>query len=675
MFKKILVANRGEIAVRIMRTCKRMGIRTVAVYSEVDFRSPFVREADEAAMIGPAPSRESYLNQEKIVSVARDYGCDAVHPGYGFLSENARFAEKVRRAGLCFVGPPASSIATLGDKIASKTLAIKAGVPVVPGHHEPLKDPEEAAGLAKTIGFPLLLKPAAGGGGRGMRIVRGPDELLDALAACREETRKSFGDDRIFIERYIERPRHIEVQIMADSHGNVIHLGERECSVQRRYQKVVEETPSMAVDPSLRDQMGSVACALAREVGYTNAGTVEFIMDPEKNFYFLEMNTRLQVEHPVTEMVTSLDLVELQIRVAAGEPLPLKQEDVTITGWAIEARICAEDPTRGFVPTTGIITRYAMPRGKGIRVDSGIEAGSVVSIYYDSLLAKVIAFGEDREEARQTLMRGLNGYHIEGLTTNVDFVNAILDHPAFVQGDLSTDFIEEHFESGHSKAPARIENLHYMTMGAVLIYHTRENLVRESLKPMAAVVGGAHLPRESHEYVVRMDEGVFTVTLHGDQATRKWQIEVNGATYEVITPEFEYYRRRLKLTINGSRHMFRFRYQDDHIRGFFCGIVRTFEVYTPREWNLVKYMPEKKQAVQQNVLKCPMPGLVVAVCVEEGAYIHRGDELVRMESMKMESGIASPRDGYVEKILVKPGQTVETDDTLLTFADSWREDE
>jgi propionyl-CoA carboxylase alpha chain len=675
LFTKILVANRGEIAVRIMRTCKRMGIGAVAVYSEADFRSPFVREADEVALIGPSPARESYLAQDKIISTALDHRCGAIHPGYGFLSENAGFARKVQEAGLCFIGPPASAIATLGDKIASKALAIKAGVPVVPGSYEPLDDLEEASAQAEKVGFPLLLKPAAGGGGRGMRIVNAPGELAAALAACREETRKSFGDDRIFMERYIQRPRHIEVQIMADAHGAVIHLGERECSIQRRYQKVIEETPSTAVDQPLREQMGRVACALAREVGYTGAGTVEFIMDPEKNFYFLEMNTRLQVEHPVTEMVTSLDLVELQIRVAAGEPLPLNQERVTLNGWSIEARICAEDPARGFVPTTGMITRYAMPRGKDIRVDSGIDAGSVVTIYYDSLLAKAAAFGADREEARQTLMRALNGYHIEGLTTNIDFVNAVLDHPAFVAGDLSTAFIEEHFVSGQSEASARVANLHYMIIGAALVYHTRKNLVRESLKPLAAVVGGAHFPKESHDYLVRAGEDVYNVNLHGDQLTHKWRITVDSDSYDVVTPEFEYYRRRLKLTINGVPHMFRFRYQHQHIQGFFCGIVRTLEIYTPREWNLVKFMPRKKEAVQQDALRCPMPGLVVAVCIEEGAYVHRGDELVRMESMKMESGIASPRDGYVEKILIKPGQAVETDDTLLTFANSGREEE
>ena len=667
MFKKILIANRGEIALRIIRTCKRMGIGTVAVYSEVDLRSSFVQEADEATCIGPAPSQESYLVKDRIIETALAYGCQAIHPGYGFLSENSEFAWMVADKGLAFIGPSAEAIATLGDKVASKAVAIHAGVPVVPGHHEVIKDAAEALAIAENIGFPLLLKPAAGGGGRGMRIVTSKEEVAPALAACREETRKSFADDRIFMERYISRPRHIEIQIMADRHGNVIHLGERECSIQRRYQKVIEETPSPAVDDELRERMGSVACALALEAGYTNAGTVEFILDKEKNFYFLEMNTRLQVEHPVTEMVTSLDLVELQIRVAAGEPLPLKQEDVKMTGWAIEARICAEDPARGFLPTTGIVTRYAVPLGKNVRVDSGIDAGSAITIYYDSLLAKVIAFGADREEARITLVRALNGYHIEGLMTNVDFANAIVDHPAFAAGDLSTDFIDEHFSGGQSKTAPDPEKIRYMTIGAVLIYHTRQSLVRESLKPMAAHVGGPPARLKSHHYVVKVEDDVFQVELERDQEKQLWTARVNNHSYEVITPEFEYYRRRLKLKINGTYQMFRFQYSDNHIQGFFCGIVRMLEVYTPNEWSLTHYMPKEKKAVQENILKCPMPGIVVAVCVNEGAYVRRGDELIRMESMKMESAIASPVDAQVEKILVQSGQTVETDETLMTF--------
>jgi len=667
VLEKILIANRGEIAVRIIRTCKRLKIGTVAVYSESDFRSTYVQEADQAAFIGPPPSRESYLDKEKIVAVALAHGCSAIHPGYGFLSENADFARMVDAAGLVFIGPPPEAIATLGDKIASKLVAIRAGVPVVPGHHNPVSGPEEAATIARAIGFPLLLKPASGGGGRGMRIVTSEEELIPSLSAAREETRKGFADDRIFMERYVSRPRHIEVQVMADRYGNVIHLGERECSIQRRHQKVIEESPSTAVDQTLREEMGSVACALAREVGYTSAGTVEFIMDPERNYYFLEMNTRLQVEHPVTEMVTGLDLVELQLRIAAGEPLTLKQEDVNVKGWAIEARICAEDPARGFLPTTGMVTRYAMPRGENIRVDAGIDAGSIVTIHYDNLLAKVISFGETREDARRTLVRGLNGYHIEGVTTNVNFTNAIVNHPAFMAGDLSTEFIEEHFEAGQSKIPPDPENIAYMVMAGVLIYHVRSSHVRASLKPMAALVGGAAVEEKSHPYIVRAGTDVFDVEMEGDEASRHWIIRVNGNAYEVITPEFEFYRRRLVLKINGTSHMFRARYTDNHIRCFFCGIIRTLEIYTPKEWNLTRYMPQVEKEVQENELKCPMPGLVVAVSVEEGAHVQRGQELLRMESMKMESGIASPRDGLVEKVMVRAGQTVETDEILLRF--------
>jgi propionyl-CoA carboxylase alpha chain len=667
LFDKILIANRGEIAVRIIRTCKRMGIKTVAVYSEVDFRSPYVREADESAFIGSAPAQDSFLNKEKIINVALKYGCQALHPGYGFLSENPEFAQMVLDAGLAFIGPSVSAIATLGDKMASKELAIRAGVPVVPGHSTPVCELESVLGIAERVGFPMLLKPAAGGGGKGMRIVHSEEELPAALEACREETRKSFGDDRIFMERYITKPRHIEIQIMADSYGNVIHLGERECSIQRRYQKVIEETPSTAVDEPLRQRMGEVACVLAREAGYGNAGTVEFILDQDRNFYFLEMNTRLQVEHPVTEMVTSLDLVELQLRIAAGEPLPLKQEDVKMEGWAIEARVCAEDAYRGFLPTTGMITRYAMPRGKNVRVDSGIGAGSVITIYYDSLLSKVVVWGKNRNEAVANLVRALNGYHIEGLITNVDFCNAIVNHPAFIRGELSTDFIEEYFVDGESKEPPPQEHMHCMVMAASLVFHCRNKLVRDSLKPMSPLVGGTPVPERVHDYVVRVNSDIFEVQLDGDQATRQWTIRVDGRPYDVVTPEFEYYRRRLALKINGDSHMFRLQYEENHIKAFFCGIIRIFEVYTPREWSQNEHMRREKKVVPENVLKCPMPGLVTAICVEQGAYVRKGQELIRMESMKMESGVASPCDGQVEEILVNPRQAVETDDILMTF--------
>lgn len=669
MFNKILIANRGEIAVRIIRTCNRLGIKSVVVYSEVDFRAPYVQAADESCLIGPAKAQDSFLNPEKIIRAAFAHGCEAIHPGYGFLSENASFARLAEEEGLVFIGPPPEAIALLGDKVASKALAVKTGVPVVPGRETPVETFEEALAACEEIGFPVLLKPAAGGGGRGMRIVMNRDELPSALDACRNETLKSFGDDRVFVERFVVRPRHIEIQIMGDRFGNVIHLGERECSIQRRYQKVIEETPSVALDGELREKMGTTACDLAKAAGYTGAGTVEFILDGQKNYYFLEMNTRLQVEHPVTEMVTGLDLVELQIRVAADEPLALTQDQVTVNGWAIEARICAEDPARGFLPTTGMITRYAQPQGKNVRVDSGIDAGSAVTIHYDSLLAKVAAWGADREDARKTLIRALNGYHIEGVITNVDFANSALAHPAFVSGALSTDFIEEHYVDGQSRIAPSKENLNYMAIAALLVYHTRRSQVRDSLKPMITCVGGLDSFCVTLEYVVRANQDIFRISLNTSEDPRTWNINVNGKTYRTVAPDFEYYRRRLKLQIDGVSHMFRLQYQENHIRAFYSGIVRTFEIYTPLEWSVAHFMLSDVRTSQENALRCPMPGLITAVSVQEGAIVRKGQELIRMESMKMESSVASPRDGEIDKIMIRPGQAVETDEALITFKD------
>ncbi len=670
MFDKILIANRGEIAIRIIRTCNRLGIKAVAVYSEVDFRAPYVQAADESCLIGPAKAQDSFLNHEKIIRAAFAHGCQAIHPGYGFLSENAAFARMAEEEGLVFIGPSPEAIALLGDKTASKALAIKTGVPVVPGREEPVHSLEEAVSACDEIGFPVLLKPAAGGGGRGMRIVMGREELPEALEACRTETMKSFGDDRVFVERFVVRPRHIEIQIMADKFGNIIHLGERECSIQRRYQKVIEETPSVALTEELRQKMGRIACDLAKAAGYTGAGTVEFILDNQNNFYFLEMNTRLQVEHPVSEMVSGLDLVELQIRVASDEPLTLTQDKISIDGWSIEARICAEDPSKGFLPTTGMITRYAEPQGKHVRVDSGISAGSVVSIHYDSLLAKVVAWGADREDARKTLIKALNGYHIEGITTNVDFANSVLAHPAFVSGALSTDFIEDHFVDGKSKIPPSKENLHYMAIAALLVYHTRRSLIRDSLKPMAPCVGGPDAFCVDHQYVVRAHPDVFNMSLGLSEDARTWGVNINGKNYRVLAPDFEYYRRRLKLEIDGVSHMFRLQYQENHIRAFYSGIVITFEIYNPLEWSVAHFMLRDVKSTQENELRCPMPGLITALSVQEEAIVRKGQELLRMESMKMESSVASPRDAVIDKIMIKPGQAVETDETLIIFRDA-----
>lgn len=667
MFNKILIANRGEIAVRIIRTCRRLGIRAVAVYSDADSRSLHVQLADEAVHIGKPHAQTSYLDTEKILSAALSTGCQAVHPGYGFLSENAAFARRVAAAGLVFIGPPADVIDTMGDKIASKALAVKAGAPIIPGHAEALTDEEEALAAADGIGYPVLLKPAAGGGGKGMRIVRKPDEMKAALAASRQETRKAFGDSRIFMERYIEGPRHVEIQILADIFGNVVHLGERECSIQRRYQKIIEESPSPAVSGDLRERMGRAACDLARKAGYVSAGTVEFVLDARGEFYFLEMNTRLQVEHPVTELVTGLDLVELQLQIARGQKLPFDQGGVAFNGWAMEARVCAEDPERGFIPSTGMITRYAEPRGSAVRVDSGVQTGSGIGVYYDSMLAKVICHGKDREEARVRLVEALNGYHIEGVVTNIDFANSILCHPEFARGNLTTGFIERHFEGSRPTIPVDRRAFELAALTAALIYHVRTVAVRDSLRPMASRIGGSKAVVTAHRYTVRSGEEVLEVLLDGTTSGRYWAVRVGENVYSVKTPEFEFYRRRLNLTIDGRVHRFRLRVEDFFIFVAFSGITRVFEVYTPREWTLVRYMPRRSERPAENVLLCPMPGLVVGIPVAPGDRVYRGQTLVVLESMKMESDVASPVDGTIAEVCGTVGQAVEAGDVLIRF--------
>ena len=667
MFTKILIANRGEIAVRIIRTCREMGIATVAVYSEPDFRSVHVLHADEAVLLGGARPTESYLAMDKIIEAALATGSQAIHPGYGFLSENPAFAEKVATAGLTFIGPPAAVIAAMGDKIAAKKLAFAAGVPTVPGGSEPVVSLEEARSVADTVGYPVLLKPAAGGGGKGMRIVGSDEEMASALATCQQETRKSFGDDRIFIERYIGTPRHIEIQLIADRHGNVIHLGERECSIQRRYQKIIEESPSCALTPAQRSRMGEMACELARKAGYINAGTVEFILDSDGSFYFLEMNTRLQVEHPVTELVNGLDLVALQIRVAADEMLPLTQAQVALSGWAMEVRVCAEDPERGFFPSVGLITRYAAPKGRQVRVDSGVDAGSSVSVFYDPMLAKVITWGADREEARRKMVQALNGYHIEGISTNIDFANRILTHPVFIEGRLSTDFIPQHLLNPDNLLPPPLDVLHRMAIATTLIYHLRENLVQTSLLPLQSRVGVSAPQTGGVGYVAKCGDNTFPLVLEGGEDDLSWQVTVAGVGYTVATPPMEFYRRRLKLNINGEDGFFRLKYSGNFIEAAHCGITGTFEIYNPREWQLACFMPPPRTRVDDHVLLCPMPGLVVEVKASAGERVFRGQELVILESMKMESAVAAPDDGVVETVPVQSGDAVETGTVLVRF--------
>lgn len=668
MFNKILIANRGEIAIRIIRTCNRMGINTVAVYSDADSRSLHRQLADEAVHIGESPSQKSYLDIKKIIDAALQTGAEAIHPGYGFLSEKADFAQAIKDAGLVLIGPPVEAIDVMGDKITSKELAKNAGVPVIPGHIEAIKDEKEAIAIAAEIGYPILLKPAAGGGGKGMRIVRKPEEMKDALAASRKETQKAFNDTRVFVERFIEQPRHIEIQVLADTHGNVVHLGERECSIQRRYQKVIEESPSCAVSPELRSRMGKAACDLARTAGYYNAGTVEYVLDQHQNFYFLEMNTRLQVEHPVTEMVTGLDLVEWQIRIASGESLPFDQSGIHVNGWAIEARICAEDPSRDFIPSTGMITRYAAPKGTGIRVDSGVNIGSKVDVYYDSMLAKVIFHGKTREDARRGLIEALNGYHIEGMSTNIDFATSVLCQPEFAEGNLSTNFIAEHYAGGKAKRSPSVHSMRMAAMVATLIYHTREVLVRESMRHMISSIGGQRKQERFPQYMVRCGEDNFNVVLENQPISgQNCDIRVDGNLYHVELPFFEFFRRRIKLVINGQTYRFRIHLDKSFMFVSFNGISRLFEVYTPKEWALMQYMPLKESGASNDTLLCPMPGLVVDVLVQKGDRVFRGQNLVILESMKMESGVGSPIDGVIKSVQVEKGQAVEADQVLIKF--------
>ena len=474
MFKKILVANRGEIALRVIRACRELGVQTVAVYSEADADAPHVRAADEAVLVGPTPSSESYLVGERIIEAARHTGAEAIHPGYGFLSERAWFARAVREAGLVFIGPPAEAIEAMGSKTSARQLVMAAGVPVVPGNAEGVKDADEACSVAESYGFPVLLKAAAGGGGKGMRVVRSRNELPEALDAARREARNAFGDDAVYVEKYIEGPRHVEIQILADSHGNVMHLGERECSIQRRHQKMIEEAPSVAVSPELRARMGATAIAAARAAGYVNAGTCEFLLDRDGSYYFLEMNTRIQVEHPVTELVMGIDLVQWQIRIAAGEALPFAQRDFAPRGWAMECRITSEDPSNGFLPSTGRVDYLHLPSGPGVRWDGGVEQGSEIGLHYDPMLAKLIVHASTRELAIARMRRALKELTIDGLESSRSFHLRVMDDPGFQRGEISIQWLEQRLESLTAPTLDR-ETLKLAAVAAALLAHEERN--------------------------------------------------------------------------------------------------------------------------------------------------------------------------------------------------------
>ena len=660
MFKKILIANRGEIASRIIGTARRMGIATVAVYSEVDAEALHVRMADEAVPIGPAPSAESYLKIERIVEACRATGAEAVHPGYGFLSENPVFARALAKAGVTFIGPGPEAIAAMGDKIASKKLAHAAGVSSVPGHLDVVPDPETAVAIARDIGYPVMIKASAGGGGKGMRIAANDPETRDGFRAAVSEAKASVADDRIFIEKYIEEPRHIEIQVLGDISGNIVHLGERECSIQRRHQKVIEEAPSPFLDPETRAAMGQQAVALARAVDYRSAGTVEFIVDQQRNFYFLEMNTRLQVEHPVTELVTGLDLVELMIRVAAGEPLPFTQREIEQAGWAVEARVYAEDPARNFLPSIGRLVRYRPPSGDGIRLDSGVFEGAEISVYYDPLIAKLVAYGPDREGAIDRLRSALDDFYIAGVQHNIPFLAAVAANSRFRAGALSTNFITEEFPGGFAPPAGFVEPDRTILLAAALAHRRireRETAIDGQLAGAGGAIGECSivlLDERSYPLSLRPEGDAYRVEIEGESrlASTDWQpgqvllhVRIDD---QVATVQIERFPGAVFRLVHG-------------------GVVRRAQVLSPRAAELRALMPKKQATDTTRLLLSPMPGMLSSVVVEQGQEVKAGEPLAIVEAMKMENVLRAERDGRIAHIRANPGDSLAVDQVILEF--------
>ena len=671
MFKKILIANRGEIAVRVIRTARRLGIPTVAVYCDSDRDAVHVEMADEAVHIGPPPASSSYLVIEKIVEACRQTGADAVHPGYGFLSERAAFAEALAAAGVTFIGPNVHAIGAMGDKIESKKLAAAAKVSTIPGHLGVIATEEEAIAVAREIGLPVMIKASAGGGGKGMRVARSEAEVAEGFRLARSEARSSFGDDRVFVERYIEAPRHVEIQILGDKHGNVIHLGERECSIQRRNQKIVEELPSPAVDARLRARMGAQAVALAKAVGYDSAGTVEFVMGQDRKFYFLEMNTRLQVEHPVTELVTGIDLVEQMIRVAAGEKLAIAQDDVKFNGWAIEARLYAEDPYREFLPSIGRLNRYKPPPEGNtgettVRIDSGVVEGSEISIYFDPLIAKLITHGPDRKGAIHAMSEALDRTVIDGIRHNQPFLSALMDHPRWQEGRLSTGFIAEEYPSGFAGVAPDPETLRTLAIVALSI----ELGNRERLKTLPGRLNGeAKVPRR--DWVVKL-AGEFiplTITDDPDEASLGvFEVVPGGSDRELtVVSDWKPGDALWSGAVGGKPITVQVRPVAAGVRLSWRGVDVVARVMTPRVAGLDALMKEKKDADASKALRAPMPGLVVSIAVEPGQKVRAGDTLAIIEAMKMENVLRAERDGTVVRICVAPRDIVPVDAVIMEF--------
>jgi propionyl-CoA carboxylase alpha chain len=658
VFNKILIANRGEIACRVIKSARRMGIKTVAVYSDADRYALHVQMADEAVHIGPPPSAQSYLLKDRIIQACLDTGAQAVHPGYGFLSENSAFCESLAAAGIAFIGPKTRAIEAMGDKITSKQLADEAGVNTIPGYSDVLTSPEHAVEIANRIGYPVMLKATAGGGGKGMRVARNDAECKEGFERASGEAKSSFGDGRMFVEKFIEEPRHIEIQIIADSHDNILYLNERECSLQRRHQKVIEEAPSPFIDPETRKSMGEQAVALARAVGYQSAGTVEFIVDNQRNFYFLEMNTRLQVEHPVTELITGLDLVELMIRVANGEKLPITQADVPINGWAIEARVYAEDPARNFLPSTGRLVYYRPPQDDAhVRVDTGVYEGGEVSMFYDPMIAKLITYGEDREEAIRHMRTALDRFLIRGVSHNISFLSALMRNPSFVTGNMSTNTIGEEYPDGFQPTDlSHYDPSVFISVAASMMrsYRDRAAMIDGQLK--------GHERRVPDEWVVIMNNEHHRV--HVVQVQGGYDVVYNGTTYAVRS-HWQFGQPIFSGTINSEEVFIHVHRENQTYRMWHDGSQADVKIVSPRVAELLAHMPVKTPPDMSKFLVSPMPGLLVSLAVKEGDVINAGQELAVLEAMKMENTLLAESNGVVARIHFTPGANLAVDDIIL----------
>ncbi|MBZ4690365.1 MAG: Propionyl-CoA carboxylase alpha subunit [Cereibacter sp.] len=665
MFKKILIANRGEIACRVIKTARKMGIATVAVYSDADRNALHVKMADEAIHIGPSPANQSYIVIDKIMEAVRQSGAEAVHPGYGFLSENMNFAAALEAAGVVFIGPPSPAIEAMGDKITSKKLAQEAGVSTVPGYMGLIADGDEAVKISGEIGYPVMIKASAGGGGKGMRIAWSEAEVKEGFESSKNEAASSFGDDRIFIEKFVTQPRHIEIQVLADKHGNCVYLHERECSIQRRNQKVIEEAPSPFLDEATRRAMGEQACALARAVGYTSAGTVEFIVDGNRNFYFLEMNTRLQVEHPVTELITGIDLVEQMIRVAAGEALPFAQSDLRINGWAMESRLYAEDPYRNFLPSIGRLTRYRPPVESAtptavVRNDTGVFEGGEISMYYDPMIAKLCTWAPTRAGAIEEMRLALDTFEVEGIGHNLPFVAAVMDHPRFVSGDITTAFIAEEYPEGFQGATLDEPTLRRAAAAAAAM-----NRVAEIRRTRITGTMDNHERKVGVDWVVTLQGQSFPVTIAADREGSTVCF-ADGEALRVAS-DWTPGQPLARVSVNGAPLVMKVGKIPSGFRLRLRGADLKVHVRTPRQAELALLMPEKLAPDTSRYLLCPMPGLVVKINVAEGDEVQEGQPLATVEAMKMENILKAERRGVVKKISASPGASLRVDEVIMEF--------